>query len=80
MHAANLSVSAEVWKPKVPMSSMGASSASTVATKRPDSRMAAVVAFSLLSDTDNVAGSLATCTSVFTTQPQRRSPALAVMR
>ena len=62
------------------MSSMGASSASTVATKRPDSRMAAVVAFSLLSDTDNVAGSLATCTSVFTTQPQRRSPALAVMR
>ena len=42
--------------------------------------LAAVVAVSLLSDTDNVAGSLATCTSVFTTQPQRRSPALAVMR
>ena len=75
-----MSVSAEVWKPKVPMSSMGVSSASTVAAKRPDSRMATVVAFSLFSDTDNVAGSLATCTSVFTTQPQRASPALAVMR
>ena len=64
-----MSTSRLVLKPNVPISSMGAVSHSTAASKRPLASTAAVVAFSLLMATISFAGSAVTCVTVFTTHP-----------
>ena len=60
-HAANLSVSALLWNPNVPMSSIVASFARHDTVKRPESRMTSVVAFSLFSATLTCSGEDVTC-------------------